>query len=229
MRRTYISPEYTDVPTYGTYNTIQESNFFSSKMISLEDTIYISNQNIIYYQRYEGDQLDLSIESSIPGIIYSSSESMYNHHFLYIEPSQSGNQKITNTKWYININFNDILWEYLYATMKKYRTFENIRNDMTMTNDVNYFIKTYIYKNVLNKYKYSKVDLYLLYENLKADDSLRYLNTWNPEIISENNKIKNISTKLTSDNKNMKLSFTQEHPSSEYNFNYYFCITFERI
>jgi hypothetical protein len=173
MRRTYISPEYTDVPTYGTYNTIQESNFFSSKMISLEDTIYISNQNIIYYQRYEGDQLDLSIESSIPGIIYSSSESMYNHHFLYTEPSQSGNQKITNTKWYININFNDILWEYLYATMKKYRTFENIRNDMTMTNDVNYFIKTYIYKNVLNKYKYSKVDLYLLYENLKADDSLK--------------------------------------------------------
>ena len=64
MRRSYISPEFTDNPIYGTFNMIEESNFFAAKMLEVEDSIYISNQNIIYYQKLTGEQTDLSIESS---------------------------------------------------------------------------------------------------------------------------------------------------------------------
>ena len=51
MRRSYISPEYTESSIYGTFNMLEESNFFAAKMLEIEDSIYISNQNIIYYQK----------------------------------------------------------------------------------------------------------------------------------------------------------------------------------
>ena len=51
MRRNYISPEFINSSIYGTYNMVEESNFFSAKMLYIEDSIYISNQNIIYYHK----------------------------------------------------------------------------------------------------------------------------------------------------------------------------------
>jgi hypothetical protein len=50
MRRSYISPEFDHNDVYGTFNMIEESNFFGSKMLEIEDSIYIDVQNLIYYQ-----------------------------------------------------------------------------------------------------------------------------------------------------------------------------------
>jgi len=61
MRRDYISPEYKSVRVYGTFNMLEESNFFGSKMLEIEDSIIISNQEIIYYQNENGEQIDYSI------------------------------------------------------------------------------------------------------------------------------------------------------------------------
>ena len=229
MRRSYISPEYTESTIYGTFNMVEESNFFAAKMLEIEDSIYISNQNVIYYQRATGEQIDLSIESSLPSQVYSASDNMKTHQSIIIDPTQLDYQKDGNTKWILTIDLKNILTDYLFAVMKRYRTFEGISNKITRTNDVNTVAKQYISNNVLNRYKFSKIDIYLSYKDLMNQNVLKYKNTWNPTISTESNLLKKAQKDLSFDSSELKILFSQEKKSSEYNFEYYFNILFEKI
>jgi hypothetical protein len=229
MRRSYISPEYTESTIYGTFNMVEESNFFAAKMLEIEDSIYISNQNIIYYQRATGEQIDLSIESSLPSQVYSASDNMKTHQSIIIDPTQLDYQKDGNTKWILTIDLKSILTDYLFAVMKRYRTFEGISNKVTRTNDVNTVAKQYISNNVLNRYKFKKIDLYVSYKDLMNQNVLKYKNTWNPNISIEANSLKKAQKDLSFDSSELKIFFSQEKKSSEYNFEYYFNILFEKI
>lgn len=229
MRRSYMSPEYIQTPINGTFNMVEESNFFAAKMLEVEDSIYVSNQNIIYYQRSTGEQIDLAIESSLKTQVYISSDSMYSYQKIYIDESQLDYQKESNTKWIIDVNLKSILSDYLFATLKRYRTFEGIFNNMTKTNDINTSIRDYISSNVMNRYKFSKIDLYISYKDLRSQNVLKYKNTWNQSIISESNILKKKQVDLSFDDSNLKILFTQEKPSNLYNFDYYFNILFEKI
>lgn len=229
MRRSYMSPEYIQTPINGTFNMVEESNFFAAKMLEVEDSIYVSNQNIIYYQRSTGEQIDLAIESSLKTQVYIASDSMYSYQKIYIDESQLDYQKESNTKWIIDVNLKSILSDYLFATLKRYRTFEGIFNNMTKTNDINTSIRDYISSNVMNRYKFSKIDLYISYKDLRSQNVLKYKNTWNQSIISESNILKKKQVDLSFDDSNLKILFTQEKPSNLYNFDYYFNILFEKI
>jgi hypothetical protein len=229
MRRSYISPEYNISPIYGTYNMLEESNFFSAKMLDVEDIIYLSNQNIIYYQKLNGEQIDLAIESSLPSYFYSASDNMKTHQVISLDETQYQYQRESNTKWILDINVSHILSDYLFAILKKYRTFEGISNNMTKENDINTSIRDYISKNVLNRYKLSKLDLYVSYTDLRSQNVLRYKNTWNPNIISDTNLLSKKQTDTSYDDSHIKVLFTQEKPSSQFNFDYYFNILFEKI
>lgn len=229
MRRSYISPEYNNIPIYGTFNMVEESNFFAAKMLEVEDSIYVSNQNIIYYQKSTGEQVDLAIESSLPTQVYSASDNMKNHQRLTLDESQFDYQKESNTKWILDIDLKDILSDYLFAIMKRYRTFEGITNPLTKTNDVNTSIREYISNNVTNRYKFSRLDLYVSYTDLRSQNVLRYKNTWKSTIVSEANILKKKQMDVAFDESTLKVLFTQEKPSSLYNFDYYFNILFEKI
>jgi hypothetical protein len=229
MRRSYISPEYNNIPIYGTFNMVEESNFFAAKMLEVEDTIYVSNQNIIYYQRSTGEQVDLAIESSLPTQVYSASDNMKSHQRLTLDESQLDFQKESNTKWILDIDLRDILSDYLFAVMKRYRTFEGITNPITKTNDVNTAIREYISNNVTNRYKLSRLDLYVSYTDLRSQNVLRYKNTWKYTIASDSNLLKKKQVDVAFDESTVKVLFTQEKPSSQYNFEYYFNILFEKI
>ena len=85
MRRSYISPEYLDNLTYGTFNMVEESNFFSSKMLDIEDIIDINNIDIIWYQNLSNEQLDINLETSINSLYYSPSVDKKDNHKLYID------------------------------------------------------------------------------------------------------------------------------------------------
>ena len=234
MRRSYISPEYTESTIYGTFNMVEESNFFAAKMLEIEDSIYISpntgpNQNIIYYQRATGEQIDLSIESSLPSQVYSASDSMKNYQSIIMDPAQLDYQKEGNTKWILTVDLKGILTDYLFAVMKRYRTFEGISNKITRTNDVNTVAKQYISNNVLNRYKFSKIDIFVSYKNLMNQNVLKYINTWNPNWSTESNLLEKAQKDLSFDSSELKILFSQEKKSSEYNFEYYFNILFEKI
>ena len=229
MRRTYISSEYSNTKTYGTFNMVEESNYFGSKMLEIEDNIYIENQNIIYYQRPSGEQINLSAETSIDSPVYSASSDKEKNHSLKIDESQTNYQKENNTKWIMDIKINDVLSNFLFANLKRYRTFEGMKTSLTRSNDVNTTIREYINKNVSNRYKLSKIDLYIKYKDLRSQNVLRFKNTWNSTIGIDSNKFQKIQTETAFDGSNIKLLFNQEQPSTQYSFEYYFNILFEKI
>lgn len=232
MRRSYISPEYQNRAVYGTLNMVEESTFFGAKMLEVEDTISIDNQDIIYYQRPNGEQLDVSIETSLDSYIYSPGSNngdKFKNHTLVIDNTQPKYQLDNNTRWILTIDLKTIITNYLFATLKKYRTFEGVKNDMTMFNDVNVAVTSYIRSNVLDRYKYKSVELYIRYQDLRNQNLLRYNNTWSTNIIDPTYKIIKIQTETEFDQSSIKIMFNQESPSSSYKFDYYFNILFEKI
>lgn len=226
MRRTYISPEYYSNSVYGSFNMLEESNFFGSKMLEIEDSISIENDDIIYYQKLNNEQIDFSLESSLESYIYSSSIDKKSNHLLSIDESQSSYQLDKNTKWILVINWKKILENYLFANIKKSRTFEGIKNEMVISDDVNIAIRKYINLNVLNRYRYKSVELYVDYKDMRSNSTLKYQNEWNDNITKDKLLPR---TQVDILDENIKLSFNQEKYSSEYNFSYYFNIIFEKI
>jgi len=229
MRRTYISPEFKSNNVYGTFNMVEESNFFGAKMLEIEDSILISNQNIIYYQKSNGEQLDLETETTLESTIYSSSDDKYSNHKLTLDQSQTNYNLENNTKWIIDIDIKTILSNFLYAELKKYRTFEGVKTEMTIYNDVNVAIKKYIEFNVLNRYKLSTIDLYVNYTDLRSQNVLRYKNTWNETTYKSDYKLSKIQTVSDYNQNTLRVLFNQEKPSSSYNFNYFFNLLFVKI
>ena len=98
MRRNYISPEFEYRKVFGTLNMKEESTFFGSKMLEIEDIIELHNQGIIYYQNSNNEQIDLDIERSLNPIVYSASDDKKNNHTLVIDESQSDPQRNNLTK-----------------------------------------------------------------------------------------------------------------------------------
>ena len=74
MRRNYISLEFTYKPVFGTLNMREQSTFFSSKMIEIDDILEFHNQGLIYYQNGRKEQLDFDIEKSLAPVVYSVEE-----------------------------------------------------------------------------------------------------------------------------------------------------------
>ena len=229
MRRSYISPEYQTKSVYGTLNMLEESTFFGAKMLEIEDSINISNLDIIYYQTLDKEQLDLSIESSLTSYVYSSSLDKQNNHTLVIDQSQPKYQLDNNTKWLLTIDLKSIISNYLFATLKKYRTFEGIKNNMNIYNNTDTAIRSYINFNILNRYRYKTIELYINYQDLRNQNILKYNNTWNTNCIDIKHLLTKIQTETEFDESSIKISFNQEKPSSTYKFDYYFNIIFEKI
>ena len=229
MRRSYISPEYQTKSVYGTLNMLEESTFFGAKMLEIEDNINIDKLDIIYYQNLNNEQLDFSIESSLISYVYSSSLDKQNNHTLVIDQSQPKYQLDNNTKWLLTIDLKSIISNYLFATLKKYRTFEGIKNNMNIYNNTDTAIRSYINFNILNRYRYKSIELYISYQDLRNQNILKYNNTWTINSIDSNNILTKIQTETEFDESSIKISFNQEKPSSTYKFDYYFNIIFEKI
>ena len=229
MRRNYISPEFEHKEVYGTYNMVEESNFFGAKMLEIEDTILINNQNIIYYQMPNGEQLDLSVENTLQSYVYSASSDKQKNHILTIDPTQTEYTKENLTSWTLDLNIKGMLANYLFAELKTWRTFEGIRTNMNSYNDVNAGINNYINYNVIDRYKLSSIDLYLRYKDLRSQNLLRYKNSWNPEIISPTTRFTKFQSEMSVDGGYAKVTFNQQQPSSSYTFEYFFNLYFEKL
>jgi len=132
----------------------------------------------------------------------------------------------------LTINLATILENYLFATLKQYRTFEGISNNMCYSGDVNFSIKQYILKNVVDRYRFSRVELFLNYVDLRDQNIRRYNNTWalNPSIVGvESNKIKNLQTETEYDFSSIRVIFNQQKSSQLFSFEYYFKLYWEKL
>jgi hypothetical protein len=232
MRRDYISPEFDYTRTFGTYDMTESSSLLGSKMLEIEDELDLHNQSIIYYQNLQKEQIDLSVESSLPAIIYSVSDDKKSKHTLSINDTQNEFQRNGNTKYILTIQIEELLIGYIFATLKNSRTFEGIRNKMCRKNDVDGSISEYIIKNVLNRYKLDKIDLYLKYNDLRSQTALRFSNKWSSDIdtiTTSNYLLKKLEIDTSFDRSSAKINFNQEKSSQNYNFDYYFKLNFKKI
>ena len=243
MRRTYISPEFDYARVYGTLNMKEESSVFGSKMLEIEDSILINNQSLVYFQSQNKEQLDLTIESSLPPISYSAGEDKLANHTLVIDPSQGVTQKDTTTRYILTIDLKTILTNYVFGTLKRYRTFEGVKNEMTIFNDIDFTMKDYIVKNVLDRYKLSRVDLYLKYVDITNQSVLRYDNVWAGSTSTKTNRsaalpadvassvyqVKSFQSQTEYDYSSTIITFTQAQKSSQFCFDYFFNLFYEKI
>jgi hypothetical protein len=229
MRRKNISPEFTYNKVNGTLSMLEESSFFGSKMLAVDDNITISNDNLVYYQSFNREQINLSTESSSSPIVYNTVDSKNILHTIKIDETQTQTQLDDNTRWIMEISLNELLRSYLFATVKKYRTFEGIKNSMSIYNDIDASIYEYIDKNILNRYKFKSVDFFISYNDLKLQNILRFKNVYTQSTENSNNIFKKIQTDLDFNSITLKLLFSQEKPSTLFSFNYYFNLFFERI
>lgn len=227
MRRSYMSPEFINNRVNGTLSMIEESNFFSARMLEIEESILIDNIDVLWYQSQNKEQLDLSIESSLLPYIYSPSEDKVQNLSLKIDPNDTTIGQRRNTRWIFEINIQKILINYLYATLKKFRTFEGVKNNQTINNDVDVAIINYIKNNILNRYRFKQIDLYLVNRDINEEGLIKSKNNWNINLPKES-LIKNYQTVVNSDESVVKLLFLQLN-SNEYIFEYYYNILFERI
>lgn len=242
MRRTYISPEFDYSRVFGTLNMREESSIFGSKMLEIEDSIYINNQSLVYFQSLNKEQIDLTIESSLTPISYSSGEDKQRNSLLVIDDSQSSSQRDTTTRWILTIDLKTILTNYIFATLKRYRTFEGVKNNMTSFGDVDFAIKDYVVKNVLDRYKLSRIDLYVKWVDID-NQSLRLDNVWAGsvsqktgrsatlpvDIVKEEWILKSFQSQTEFDFSSTIITFSQEKVSSKFCFDYFFNLFYEKI
>ena len=231
MRRTYISPEFEYNRVYGTFNMKEESSFFGSKMLEIEDILDLNNQSIIYYQNLNKEQIDLEIETSLSPVVYSLSDDKKINHTLVLDENQSESQRNSQTKYVMTIQLRTILENYLFATLKQYRTFEGVRNIMCSNNNVSFSIKEYISKNILDRYKFEKVELYLRYVDLRDQNVRRFINNWysSDDIIVKENLLSKIQTETEFDESSVKVLFNQDKSSQQYSFEYYFKLSWVKL
>lgn len=143
--------------------------------------------------------------------------------------NQADSQKSDKTKWTLNISLKDILLNYIFGLLKEYRTFEGVSNHMTSYNDVDVAIKNYINNNVLNRYRFKSIDLYLQYKDLKGQNILRYNNNFSQLAETNGTKLNKIEVFTDYNQTLLEVRFNQEKSSSEYSFDYYFNLNFEKI
>ena len=230
MRRTYISPEFLYTPVFGTLNMVEQSSFFGSKMLEIADSIEIKNDSIIYYQIPTGEQIDFEIESALSQVVYDTVADKGINHTLKLDESQTESQKNGNAKWILDINLKSVLRNYVFANLKKYRTFEGVQNSMVIDKNVNSAILSYIDNNVLNRYKFSRVEFFYRSVELLTTGGLKYSNTYDVNIELVPNSVYNkIQTETDPEYVDVRVSFYQDKSASQYAFKYYFNLYFEKL
>jgi hypothetical protein len=229
MKRNYISPEFNYRKVPGTFNMVEQTSFFGSKMIEIEDTLNILNENLVYYQNTNSEQIDLDSETSFPRIVYDAAKDKSENHTLKLEDSQSDFQKNDKAKWSLNIKLKTIFKNYIFATLKKYRTFEGIKNVMCSSGNVNNAMQEYIDKNIFSRYKLVRVDLYLDYIDLLSNNGLKYQTIFDQNIEDGSRKFPQFQTITAFDESEITLIFNQAKPASQFSFKYYFNIYYEKL
>ncbi len=229
MRRTYISPEFSYSRVNGTLSMVEESSFFGSKMIEIEDSIVIDNQNLVWYQTLESEQIDESIESSLSPISYSASDDKRINHTLILDPNQTQFQRDNKARYILEIKLKDILTNFLFGTLKQYRTFEGVRNNVTKSQSVDFAIREYINRNILDRYKFQKVELFIRYNDLRNQNILRFQNNWNNLVRIDSEKLTRLETRTEFDDSEILINFNQEKVSSTYSFDYFFKLYWTKL
>lgn len=238
MKSDLIITRFKTEPIIGTKSFFDPKTFFGSKMIDIEDEITIDNSLIQYSEVFDelntnnnGFQYYNDIDYLEKIYLISLSDVKYNNHTITLS-SQSLLDQLNNTNWTILINWKDILTNYLFYRLKEVRTFKCINYNEVIGENINVFINKYIINNLLNRYQFNKLNLYVEYVALDNDDitkspDLLFSPNFDVNIRNDSNLIKNVN--VTVFDTLLNLQYKQTKPSKTYKFNYYFDLILTKI
>lgn len=238
MKNNLILSKYKTEKVQGTKAVYDNRTFFGSKMIDIEDVIFVDNSVVQYSEvfdiidkRNDGYQYYVDINEVEKNYLMMLDELKNNNQTLTLL-SQNTIDLAINTNWVLLIDWKTILKEYLFYKLKEVRTFKTITyKDITKEN-INLYIHDYINENIIDRYDFLKIDLYIEYFELdqyeKDDDvKLSYNPIFDVSVRKEANKISNINSMKVGDLLNIK--YKQTKSSKLMMFKYYFDLYITRV
>ena len=101
---------------------------------------------------------------------------------------------------------------------------------MVVNKNVNSAILSYIDNNILNRYKFQKIELYYKDIDLLSTGGLKYKNNFDVNVeIFPNSVFSKFQTETDPEDIDIRIIFYQQKPASQYSFNYYFNLYFEKL
>jgi len=231
----------------GTFNLIEEKSFFGTKLMDIEDEIHLTDKSVQYFQVFTGgtplEMINNGYQYSIVNLyeetlfIMDVVEIKYDNHNI-IKGLQKKTDEEQNTRWEIDIDIKKILSQYLFAKIKESRTFKSMNYDNFSNNNINNSIYEYIDKNLLDRYEFDSIDLFIKYIDIK--NNVIYSNSaikqYDPKF---NQSIELPEYKITNTNINLdlyldklapiKVDYYQTESSLQYKFDYYFNLHYKKI
>lgn len=243
MKDNNIIKQYSTEPIPGTMQLKDLKSFFGTAMIDIEDNIIIDNTTIIYNQ--------VSGDTSIGGFQYYNNTSMIAYETIYssnlvdlkvlyhtmILDMQDDVSSRTNTKWRLTIDIKNLLRDYLHYRIKEARSFKGVKPEMVNSNDINVAVYDYIDNNIMNRYKFNNINLYIKYKEIMKDSDiynssiLQYNPTFNSSIENSDNLVQNVGVYSSDINylNTLTVNYSQIKSSENYTIDYYFDIEYVKI
>jgi hypothetical protein len=237
MKENLILKKFKTEPIPGTFSMKESRTFFGAKMLEIEDEITIDNRTIQYSELEEdGMQVyDFDVQGSTETFRTPNLNELKENNHNIFTPQQNRNTLRNNTLWNIEINLRQILQDYIFYKIKERRTFKGIRKENVINKNVNPAIYEYILENVLNRYKFDKIDFYVRYKSISVDQDvlseilLKFSPNFDPLIKEDRFKIQNINVETNKDAiETLKIAYNQIKPSIDYKFDYYFDLKFKK-
>ena len=243
MKNDLIIKRYSKKTDKGTKNMKEIKSYFGSKLIDIEDTIFIDNTAIQYTELQDGinDGFQYYNIEKLGGtevsILKDLTELKEQYHTLSIL-TQNIQDLENNTKWLIVIDIKNILREYLFTRVKESRSFRTIRKDDTKNRNINLSVYKFVDNNILDRYELGDIDFYVKYEDILKDSTIytkrlkQYDSEFDDTIYDILNLKKDFSLIKRDPLENLepiKIIYNQIKSSLDYKFNYYFNISFKKI
>jgi hypothetical protein len=238
MKSNMILKKYRTTDVKGTFNLRELSTFFGSKLIEIEDKIQINGLTIQYYQRAsDGFQFyDLATLGGTESIFTLNLNELKAENHVVELFQQTEINLLNNTRWRFTIDLTKILTEYLFARLKERRTFKAIQSEDLFQKVINSAIYNYIDYNIIDRYRFTSIDFYVAYSNILTTQKvassvkLQYDPQWNLNVKKNNNLVNNLNIVSNNDNLgNLVFNYNQIKPSTDYRFDYYFELHFEKL
>ena len=237
MKNNLILSKYVTENVQGTKSVYDNRTYFGSKMIDIEDLIYINNYFIQYSEVSEDDKRNNGYQ------YYNDSDGLEKEYLILMDDIKNDNQNITllsqhnvdlkiNTNWLLVVDWKKILSEYLFCKLKEARTFKTIKYSDTIKENINLYIRDYIEQNLITRYDFYQIDLYVEYFKLDQYDvehnvNLAYNPVFDVSVRKDENKVNNVN--LTKVNELLNINYKQTQTSEKYMFKYYFDLYLKRI
>lgn len=245
MKNDLILKKYETTKVKGVKSSKEVKSFFGSKLIDIEDDIFINNISIQYSEvvdkvNIQNDHYQYYINDSLypeTNILKSLDDVKYENHSIDIY-SQRGPTRTAidqNFEWILVVNAKNILKEYLFLRLKESRIFKTIKSEDLLQRNINSYIYEYIDQNLLNRYNISDLIFYVKYFNVVQDSTVftngQVLNgpQFNKTIYDETNRVKNVNMIVPYYLDTVKIIYNQIKDRRQYKFDYYFNISYKKI